>query len=445
MKTDARANPVSCDDTGAIELAETALHQYQTYVGDPIATLDEALAQRPDFILAHAMKAGILMSFGEARFAAQAKEAIDEAQASMSRANDRERGLLTAARHLVDGAWDLACKAYDQVLVDYPRDIFAAQTAHLFDFYRGDAINLRNRIARILPYWSPRVPGYSYLLGMHAFGLEECNQYPEAEATALRALALEPKDGWSIHAVVHVYEMTGRSDLGIHLLEAHESDWAPNNAFAFHNWWHLALYYFDRGQFGRVLDLYDRAVYPDPASDLSLVMVDATTLLWRLHLAGVDVRPRFDAIASIWERKLETERGFYAFNDVHAMMALAVTGREAAVSALTRDMDAAAARPNLNGMMTREVGRPLAQGLIAFTQARYEAAIEALMAVRDETWRFGGSHAQRDVFTLTLIEAALRAKQNNLARHYIAERTGAKPMSGLGWRLQARAIELTPG
>lgn len=444
MKTDARANPVSCDDGKAIELCETALLQFQSYIGDAIATLDQALTERPDFVLAHAVRAGILMTFGEARFAAMAKENVAEAQKLVHRANDREKGLIAAAQHLVNGAWDKGCAAYDRVLADYPRDIFAAQTAHLMDFFRGDALNLRNRIARVLPYWSPRVPGYPYLLGMYAFGLEECQQYAEAETTALRALDLEPKDGWSVHAAVHVYEMNGRVEEGIHFLESRESDWAPNNAFAFHNWWHLALFHFDRGQYGRVLDLYDRVVYPSPPMDLSLTMVDATTLLWRLHLTGVDVGSRFGTIADQWERKLGGERGFYAFNDLHAMIAFVATEREASINQLLEDIDHAAGAITLNGMMSREVSKPLARAFVDFGRGRYEEAVETLISARDGAWRFGGSHAQRDVISLTLIEGALRSKQNNLARHYIAERTVAKPMSALGWRLQSRAHELTP-
>ena len=74
---------------------------------------------------------------------------------------------------------------YDRPLVENPRDIFTIQTAHLFDFFRGDALNLRNRITRVLPHWTDGVPGYSYVLGMHAFGLEECHAYAEAEETAL--------------------------------------------------------------------------------------------------------------------------------------------------------------------------------------------------------------------------------------------------------------------
>jgi len=64
--------------------------------------------------------------------------------------------------------------------------------------------------------------------------------------------------------------------------------------------------------------------------------------------------------------------------------------------------------------------------------------------VRDSAHRFGGSHAQRDLLTLTLIEAAIRAGQLHLARHYLAERLVHKPASGLSWRLLARIERAEP-
>ena len=73
-----------------------------------------------------------------------------------------------------------------------PRDAAALLFAHLFDFYRGDALNLKRRPQRVLPRWSPDLPLYGYVLGMAAFGLEESGQYAEAEDAGRAALVLNP-------------------------------------------------------------------------------------------------------------------------------------------------------------------------------------------------------------------------------------------------------------
>jgi tetratricopeptide (TPR) repeat protein len=439
MTQDARGVPVSCANPKALDLYETALGQYQSYVGDPIATIDQALAEAPDFTLGHLFRATVLMTFTERQYAAQAEGSVEAAERLRSGANDRERRLAQAARRLVDGDWHGACAAFDRVLVEHPRDAFAAQSAHVMDFFRGDALNLRNRISRILPWWSPSVPGYSYLLGMHAFGLEECNQYAEAEETGRRALALQPKDGWAVHAVTHVMEMQGRIVEGIDWLESREADWAPGNGFAFHNFWHLALYYLDRQQYDRVFALYDSRIHPEPP-ETALQLLDATALLWRLSLDGVDPGGRADALADNWAKRLDGERGFYAFNDLHAMMAFALAGRAQEAARLVENLEWTVAHGRgSNVAMTREVGLPLCRAMQSFGRKQYGEAIERLESARDGAHHFGGSHAQRDVLSLTLIEAALRSGQLALARHYIAERTVHKPASGWGWRLLARA------
>jgi tetratricopeptide (TPR) repeat protein len=439
MSRDARGVPLSCGNWRALELYETALAQYQTYVGDPIATIDQALAEVPDFVLGHLFRATVLMTFTEQRYAREARGSVETAEGLVARANDRERGLAVAARRLVDGDWDAACRAFDRVLVDHPRDAFAVQSAHVMDFFRGDALNLRNRISRVLPHWTAAVPGYSYVLGMHAFGLEECNQYAEAEEAGRRALALQPKDGWAVHAVTHVMEMQGRIDEGIDWLESRQADWAPGNGFAFHNFWHLALYYLDRQRYDDVFVLYDTRLHPEPP-ETALQLLDATALLWRLWIEGVDLGGRAGTVADNWARRLEGERGFYAFNDLHAMMAFTMAARESVATRLMEDMTWTAEHGSgVNVMMTREVGLPLGRALRAFGHGHYAEAASGIAAVRDGAHRFGGSHAQRDLLTLTLIEAALRSGQPALARHYIAERTVHKPRGGWGWRLLARA------
>ena len=299
------------------------------------------------------------------------------------------------------------------------------------DFYRGDALNLRNRVSRVLPHWDASVPGYSYVLGMHAFGLEEMNQYPEAEATALRALALQPKDGWAVHAAVHVMEMQGRIDEGIAFLSSREADWAPDNAFAFHNFWHLALFCMDGARYERRA----RAVRSPRASRAGGVPPVARRCDGAPVAAaprGVDVGDRFDARRRRLGGAARREAGFYAFNDVHAAMAFAMAGRDDATARACRAHGRGAARAGRQrGDDAR--GRPSARrGLAAFARGRYADAIAAIEPVRDTAHRFGGSHAQRDLLTLTLIEAAIRggdsvacaALRGGAARAQAGERMG---------------------
>jgi len=438
MTHDLRGVPMTGADTHALARYETALIQFQSYVGDPIATIDEAVAASPAFVAGHLFKALALFTLTERKFMPLAVTALEAARRHATRANDRERGLIHAIELLLEGRWHDACRALDQVLAAYPRDALALQASHLMDFYRGDALNLRNRISRVLPHWDASVPGYSYVRGMHAFGLEEMNQYAEAEATALRALAIQPKDGWAVHAAVHVMEMQGRIGEGMTFLTSREGDWAPDNALAFHNFWHLALFCLDGAHYDRALALFDRHVHPGPAAYV-LSLLDATALLWRLRLDGALVGDRFDRVADDWEARIDQEAGFYAFNDVHAAMALAATGREAALARLMARMREVAANDDTNAAMTRDVGLPLAEGMGAFARGRYRDSVAALEPARDGAHRFGGSHAQRDVITLTLVEAAIRDGDRIRAQHYLAERLVHKPASQWAARLLARA------
>jgi tetratricopeptide (TPR) repeat protein len=435
---------MSCRHAEAEQHFDAALLAFQTYRGDPIEHLERALAAEPDFVMAYLFRAIALAVTSERRFLKDARTSLEAAESLVGRANAREKGLMHAVRALLAGDWDTACRRFDQVLVEYPTDALSLQAAHLMDFLRGDALNLRNRVARVLPHWSPSMPGYSYVLGMYAFGLEECNQYPAAEDAGRRAVAMDPRDAWAVHAVTHVLEMQGRVAQGIEWLELRREDWAPTegpaNGFAYHNWWHLALFHLDRGDAGRALALLDEHVTPG-AGDLSMGLVDVTAMLWRLKLLDVPLGDRFRRLADIWAARQDIEAGYYAFNDVHAALAFAGAGDAPALNAV-KAAAARAARTDegTNRTMSEAAGLPVIEALEDYANGRFGPAAEKLVAVRDIAQRFGGSHAQRDLLTLTLVDAARRGGQKALARHYVNERLSSKPASGLGWRLQAALI-----
>ncbi len=434
-KTDRRGVPVSAGSAKALETYERALAALNSYFGDPVAAIDEALAEEPDFVAGHVLRAGAVAMATQKDFEPELRKSVEAAEALEHAANARERGHIRAARTWLDGDFAGATELWGRVAIEHPRDLLAVQLAHLGDFYNGNGPLQRDRVARVLPSWDKSVPGYGYVLGMYAFGLEEMGEYARAEETGHQALALNRRDPWAVHAVAHVYEMQARLAEGIRFLVARTDDWAPDNAFAFHNWWHLGLYYVDIGDTGRALELYDTRIRPKQTG-VALEMVDASAMLWRLTLIGADVGSRWKPLAESWAPMITD--GFYAFNDCHALMAFVGADRMAEAERIAASLEKAARGAGTNARMAGDVGLPLAKGLIAFGRGDYAGAIAAIMPIRHIAIRFGGSHAQRDLLGMTLIEAALRGDQKPLARALAAERLALKPQSPLALQFTVR-------
>lgn len=438
---DCRGLALSTGSRTSLDRFETALELFHGYYGDPLAMVDKALADDPAFVMGHALRAGLLLTAADASAAPLLAESVRAAEKVSAHANERERRHIAAARAWADGDFARSVDLYGDIVIDYPRDILALQVAHIGDFLLGRSTMLRDRIAQVLPHWNKDLPGFGYVLGMHAFGLEETNRYDLAEATGRQALDINRRDPWAIHAVAHVMEMLGRPQEGIGWLTQRSADWAEDNQLAIHNWWHLALFHLDLGNIGEVLSLYDTRVRAG-RSTFALNLIDACAMLWRLKLRGIDAGTRWHELADICEAK--NGDGYYAFNDVHSLMAYLGSGRPAQAEKLLRTMYRAAHGDNDNAAMTRDVGLAVARALIAFDHGDYAGCIEALLPVRLIASRFGGSHAQRDLIHLTLTEAALRGGRAKLARALVAERLALKPTSTHNRMLSARVQHFDP-
>jgi hypothetical protein len=436
---DARGLAVTGASTKCLDTYERALRALNIYRGDATAIIDEALASEPAFAMGHILRAQVLVTMWERSILPGVREGVARLESLQGAMNDRERRHAGALRAWAAGDWERHRAELGGLLAEYPRDLLALQVAHLADFYHGDRESLRDRVARVLPGWARDDEGYGLLLGMHAFGLEENGAYPRAEETGHAALQYDAEDCWAQHAVAHVLEMESRQSEGVQFMESRTRNWAQaDNGFAFHNWWHTALYHLDQGGPQRALEIYDAGVRPQP-SEIRLMMLDAAALLWRMHLRRMDVGTRWEELAEAYGKG--DENGFYAFNDMHAMMAFVATGRGREAAALRTAVESSARESNTNGRMARDAGLAIVRAIEAFGREDYAEVVRLLAPVRETARVVGGSNAQRDVLSRTLLEAALRAGDKAIARTLAEERVAQKPHCPFSQELRSRAVQ----
>lgn len=438
---DAHGNPLTPASDAALAAYTAALADCQCWRGDPLGTIAAATAAEPGFVMGHVLQAWLHLLGTEPAGPAAARTCVQSAEPLAATA--RERAHLAAIAECAAGRWRRAARVLEDLSAEHPRDALALLAGHTLDFLLGDSRMLRDRIARALPAWAPGEPGRHALLGMHAFGLEECGDLAEAEAQGRRALALEPADAWAHHAVVHVMETQGRSREGIAFVRERAPHW-QDGFFAVHNWWHGALFHLDQDEPDAALALFDGPVAGGGSGQV-VDLVDASALLARLALHGVDIGRRWQPVAGRWAAVVAGGgAGHYAFNDWHA--AIAALGADC--PALLQPLQAG------NALAVLDTGRdnagpaativlPLLQALQAMAEQRWAAALPLLRDVRQAAQRGGGSHAQRDLIDQWLLQAALRSGQQALARALLNERLALKPASPalrrLGAALPARA------
>ena len=228
----------------------------------------------------HARRAQVRADGGRSR-SQDAQAACGAGERARARADRRGRACSSAATGIG------ASQALDRVLTELSaRRARAADRAPDGLLPRRRAEPAQPHLARAAATGTRRVPGYSYVLGMHAFGLEEMNQYPEAEATA-RARARDaaagrlggarrrPRHGDAgPHRRGHRVPAVARAATGRPTTASRSTTSGTSRCSS----WTAAGY-------EHALALYDASIHPEPAPYL-LSLVDATALLWRLPLEG---------------------------------------------------------------------------------------------------------------------------------------------------------------
>ena len=423
--------PVRSGSAEAVALLDEAIEDLAALAGDPVADADAAVAADDSLVLGHIYRAYLALygttSEGVATAAGMVKK-LDEAVLG-----EREAHHLRAVRSWADGDWEAAARALERALLCHPRDLLALKVVQDLYFFLGNRLELRDSAARVLPAWPRGLPGWGYVQGIYAFGLEENADYRQAESRARAALDHNPGDVWSVHALAHVFEMEGSQRDGIEFLTASADHWS-GSFFAIHNWWHRTLYHLELGEIDEALRLYDAPIRAGRSTQW-LDVVDAAALLWRLSLFGVDVTDRAAQLAADIDDLVGDP--VYIFNDWHALMAFGLAGDRARVELVilaNRHLTAPT-----NRAAAQRAGLDLLEAFAAFAAGRPDRAIDLLIDIRPRANAVGGSHAQRDVIDLTLIAAAARADDDSLARALVAERVARKPSA------EASARQLVAG
>ena len=370
--------------------------------------LTRLIALAPDFAMGLAMKGLACLMLGRKEMIAPAHAANREAQRALKLggATRRERLWCEALQNWLDGKPSQSIARMEEAMVLNRADTISMKLSHGIRFMLGDNFGMLRSVERVLDAHGANHPLFGYVLGCHAFALEETGDYQAAERAGLQGLQYAKDDAWGLHAVAHVYDMTHRTHSGIDLIDRNADAWGHCNNFRFHVWWHKALLHLDQGEIDAVLDLYDTKVRDEKTDDYR-DFSNASSLLMRLELEGVDVGDRWIELANLAENR--TEDGSLTFADMHYMLALIGDTRPDAVARITSAVAKNAIQAGDMSDVMRAPGVGTAKGLAAFGEGQYDTAFSHLKAARPHFQAMGGSHAQRDVFERWTIEAGLRA------------------------------------
>ncbi len=370
---------------------------FMAHLPDAGAAVAACLAADPTHAVALAVQGLGALSLGRAALRPVAVAA--HARATAHAGTDVRPVAFAAALGLwLDGNMLAAAARLEAHLDTDPGDALAFKLAHGIRFMAGDAPGMLHASTRAVRRFPAEAPLGSFVLGCHAFSLEEAGDYSAAEAVGLAAVEADAADAWGLHAVAHVYEMTGQALRGANWLEKTQPGWQLCNNFCLHVAWHLALFRLELGECETALALYDAAIWPTPSEEYRDV-ANAVSLLARIEQLGHSVGERWAALGAHARNFASDDALVFAM--LHRLVAAQQSGADAARAVIAEALETLAQQSHDQGRTAARVGAKFARLIGA--QTADDADLDALLAALPE---IGGSYAQRDVFVRMLAERA---------------------------------------
>ncbi|MEM9276970.1 MAG: tetratricopeptide repeat protein [Pseudomonadota bacterium] len=422
IKQDMYGCDVTVSDNAALDTWNKTLKGFLSHAGSTGPDLVETIKLDPQFAIAQASKGLFSLLLGR-RELDKAVNAAHKAALDSDRQNpvtQRERHYINALGAWIEGKPTQSIHEMEQILSKWPHDPLAMKMSHAIRFMLGDLAGMRTSLENIMHvYGGHKAEGYFH--GCYSFTLEETGDYELAEKRGRKALEIAPDDAWGLHAITHVFDMTGRAKEGLEWIDGKDAAWEHCNNFRYHVWWHIALMHLDLGNYEKVLELYDEYIRKDKTDDYRDIS-NATSVLLRLEFEGVETGDRWEELATLSSNR--TQDNCVAFADLHYMMALCKTPETDAASLLLSSMSSCAEKRH-HCEFTSAIKHPgvlAAEGLEAFRDHDFTLAYECLSKAKPQLQDIGGSHAQRDIFERLGIEAALRGGLTAQAKNLLRER-----------------------
>jgi tetratricopeptide (TPR) repeat protein len=421
MLTDLYGLPVSTSSRTAVDAYDRGVRALLGFGADTTASFGAAVAADGDFALA---RAGLALALYLDERLGEVRPAMDEAKARSATTTRREQRHLQALDLMVSGRVPESGALIKEILAETPRELMLAQRLYFFHFWQGRSADMLALSSSILSAFDAD----SYMLGLHAFALEENRRFDEALGLAERALGLNAQDAWAVHTLAHVLYETGENDRGADTLPPRIHPCTHLGYFRNHLLWHLALLHLAAGRYERAQRLFASLFGAEPlavASDLH----DAVSLAWRLDLFEQPDPGRWNHLGA--QAQARADLPLLLFHDVHVGMALAAAGHWPSAEQHLETLRQRGQKGR--GKTLPEVVVPLLEGMHAFARGDYAGAAARVAPIEARIVEIGGSHAQREVFHDTLLAATLRAGLTEAAQALLARRLAKRPNPGHYW------------
>ncbi|HEY6439326.1 MAG TPA: hypothetical protein VIY55_04860 [Acetobacteraceae bacterium] len=429
MLTDRYDLPLSTASSVARDAYVQGCDAKLTMYPGAIEAFDRAIAADPGFALAHAARAHVLLERGDA---AEARESMAAANSLAAGLTAREASHIAFFNRLSVGDTEAALAALPAHLNAWPRDAMVLGTTAFTNGLIGSSgrAGQKRTLLDLLDRLAPSYGDDWWFTAHHGMAFSENGQREAARPKIDRSFAQNPKNPWAAHARAHLCYEEGDADAARVFLASWLATYPHNGLLFSHLSWHLALGELEGGNTAGALRLFREAFAPDvhsgpPRGKLN----DAVSFLWRWELAG---QPRNSEAWRVMHDFANSAfpRAGAAFSDMHIALAQAVAGDDAALEARVLQME------ELGRMGRYPSGHfvpAVAHAFAAFEGRDFAAAIAALEPIAGELERIGGSHAQLDLVTFTLLKAYLNVDRVDDARRLLRERrpgNAGVPVSG---------------